>query len=75
MTQVNRYGAGRDQGAMGWDPMGSQWGTLSHLLCPHHSDPGTAPPDAVPPAALFGPPLESAFEAEDFPGEDLGGRG
>lgn len=28
--------------------------------------------DAVPPAALFGPPLESAFEAEDFPGEALG---
>ncbi|KAM9167034.1 LOW QUALITY PROTEIN: F-BAR domain only protein 1-like [Mergus octosetaceus] len=24
-------------------------------------------PDSVPPAALFGPPLESAFEAEDFP--------
>ncbi|NWQ72336.1 FCHO1 protein, partial [Neopipo cinnamomea] len=28
---------------------------------------GTIPPDSVPPAALFGPPLESAFEAEDFP--------
>ncbi|NXY15534.1 FCHO1 protein, partial [Atrichornis clamosus] len=25
------------------------------------------PPDSVPSAALFGPPLESAFEAEDFP--------
>ncbi|NXJ72646.1 FCHO1 protein, partial [Rostratula benghalensis] len=25
------------------------------------------PPDVVSPAALFGPPLESAFEAEDFP--------
>ncbi|KAM7081381.1 LOW QUALITY PROTEIN: F-BAR domain only protein 1 [Ciconia maguari] len=32
-----------------------------------NSGPGKAPPDAVPPAALFGPPLESAFEAEDFP--------
>uniref|UniRef100_A0A669Q2Y4 FCH and mu domain containing endocytic adaptor 1 n=1 Tax=Phasianus colchicus TaxID=9054 RepID=A0A669Q2Y4_PHACC len=40
---------------------------------PPHSCPGKAPVDAVPPmeavppAALFGPPLESAFEAEDFP--------
>uniref|UniRef100_A0A8D0KYD3 FCH and mu domain containing endocytic adaptor 1 n=1 Tax=Strix occidentalis caurina TaxID=311401 RepID=A0A8D0KYD3_STROC len=42
---------------------------------PWCSGPGKAPPEAVPPAALFGPPLESAFEAEDFPGEDLGGRG
>ncbi|XP_054031110.1 F-BAR domain only protein 1 isoform X2 [Dryobates pubescens] len=32
-----------------------------------NSGPGKAPPDPVPPAALFGPPLESAFEAEDFP--------
>lgn len=32
-----------------------------------NSGPGKAPPDTVPPAALFGPPLESAFEAEDFP--------
>ncbi|NWZ30516.1 FCHO1 protein, partial [Asarcornis scutulata] len=32
-------------------------------LCP----PSKALPDSVPPAALFGPPLESAFEAEDFP--------
>ncbi|KAM6041800.1 F-BAR domain only protein 1 [Chlamydotis macqueenii] len=32
-----------------------------------NSDPGKAPPDTVPPATLFGPPLESAFEAEDFP--------
>ncbi|KAF1524067.1 F-BAR domain only protein 1, partial [Eudyptes sclateri] len=40
---------------------------LSHPLCRRHSSPGKAPPDAVPPAALFGPPLESAFEAEDFP--------
>ncbi|XP_067168907.1 F-BAR domain only protein 1 [Apteryx mantelli] len=31
-----------------------------------NSCPGKAPPDAVPSAALFGPPLESAFEAEDF---------
>ncbi|XP_071583908.1 LOW QUALITY PROTEIN: F-BAR domain only protein 1 [Heliangelus exortis] len=31
------------------------------------SGPRKAPPDSVPPAALFGPPLESAFEAEDFP--------
>ncbi|XP_053906558.1 F-BAR domain only protein 1 [Cuculus canorus] len=31
------------------------------------SGPGKAPADAVPPTALFGPPLESAFEAEDFP--------
>ncbi|XP_071434031.1 F-BAR domain only protein 1 [Pithys albifrons albifrons] len=28
---------------------------------------GKIPPDSVPPSALFGPPLESAFEAEDFP--------
>ncbi|NXV16200.1 FCHO1 protein, partial [Cepphus grylle] len=42
-------------------------GRLSRLLCPRCSGPGKAPPDAVPPAALFGPPLESAFEAEDFP--------
>ncbi|KAK0675225.1 FCHO1 protein, partial [Pygoscelis papua] len=40
---------------------------LSRPLCRRHSSPGKAPPDAVPPAALFGPPLESAFEAEDFP--------
>ncbi|XP_074707853.1 F-BAR domain only protein 1 isoform X2 [Strix uralensis] len=32
-----------------------------------NSGPGKAPPEAVPPASLFGPPLESAFEAEDFP--------
>ncbi|XP_075300053.1 F-BAR domain only protein 1 isoform X3 [Opisthocomus hoazin] len=32
-----------------------------------NSSPGKAPPAPVPPAALFGPPLESAFEAEDFP--------
>ncbi|XP_064031362.1 LOW QUALITY PROTEIN: F-BAR domain only protein 1 [Pogoniulus pusillus] len=32
-----------------------------------NSGPGKAPPDPLPPAALFGPPLESAFEAEDFP--------
>ncbi|KAM9620480.1 F-BAR domain only protein 1 isoform 3-T4 [Morphnus guianensis] len=32
-----------------------------------NSGPRKAPPDTVPPAALFGPPLESAFEAEDFP--------
>ncbi|XP_027586784.1 F-BAR domain only protein 1 isoform X1 [Pipra filicauda] len=32
-----------------------------------NSGPGKMPPDSVPPAALFGPPLESAFEAEDFP--------
>ncbi|XP_051495947.1 LOW QUALITY PROTEIN: F-BAR domain only protein 1 [Apus apus] len=29
--------------------------------------PEKPPPDPLPPAALFGPPLESAFEAEDFP--------
>ncbi|KAF1556127.1 F-BAR domain only protein 1, partial [Eudyptula albosignata] len=40
---------------------------LSRPLCRRHSSPGKAPPDAVPPVALFGPPLESAFEAEDFP--------
>ncbi|XP_065714171.2 F-BAR domain only protein 1 isoform X1 [Patagioenas fasciata] len=38
-----------------------------HPVTQVNSGPGTAPPDAVPPAALFGPPLESAFEAEDFP--------
>ncbi|XP_017689825.1 PREDICTED: F-BAR domain only protein 1 [Lepidothrix coronata] len=32
-----------------------------------NSGPGKMPPDSVPPSALFGPPLESAFEAEDFP--------
>ncbi|XP_061870923.1 F-BAR domain only protein 1 [Colius striatus] len=32
-----------------------------------NSGPAKAPPASVPPAALFGPPLESAFEAEDFP--------
>ncbi|NXF72334.1 FCHO1 protein, partial [Sclerurus mexicanus] len=32
-----------------------------------NSGSGKIPPDSVPPAALFGPPLESAFEAEDFP--------
>ncbi|XP_074019696.1 F-BAR domain only protein 1 [Numenius arquata] len=36
-------------------------------LRPWRSGPSKAPLDAVPPAALFGPPLESAFEAEDFP--------
>ncbi|NWX49872.1 FCHO1 protein, partial [Steatornis caripensis] len=40
---------------------------LSRPLCPRRSGPGKAPPDTVPPAALFGPPLESAFEVEDFP--------
>ncbi|NWU56824.1 FCHO1 protein, partial [Dromas ardeola] len=47
-------------------PGGGSRGTLSPL-CPRCSGPGKAPVDAVPPAALFGPPLESAFEAEDFP--------
>ncbi|XP_064353523.1 F-BAR domain only protein 1 isoform X2 [Dromaius novaehollandiae] len=37
-----------------------------HPTAPVDSCPGKAPPDAVPSAALFGPPLESAFEAEDF---------
>ncbi|KAM6107123.1 F-BAR domain only protein 1 [Pterocles gutturalis] len=35
--------------------------------CPALQGNSEAPPAAVPPAALFGPPLESAFEAEDFP--------
>ncbi|KAM6294803.1 LOW QUALITY PROTEIN: F-BAR domain only protein 1 [Aegotheles albertisi] len=36
--------------------------------CPAvNSIPGKAPPDTVAPAALFGPPLESALEGEDFP--------
>ncbi|NXD84703.1 FCHO1 protein, partial [Halcyon senegalensis] len=48
-------------------PGGPGW-ARSWSLCPWHSGPGKVPPDAVPPsAALFGPPLESAFEAEDFP--------
>ncbi|NXX44540.1 FCHO1 protein, partial [Tricholaema leucomelas] len=42
---------------------------LCPLCPPQCSGPGKAPPDPSPPAALFGPPLESAFEAEDFPGE------
>ncbi|XP_075632862.1 F-BAR domain only protein 1 isoform X3 [Balearica regulorum gibbericeps] len=37
------------------------------LAAQANSGPGKAPPDMVPPDALFGPPLESAFEAEDFP--------
>ncbi|XP_021407449.2 F-BAR domain only protein 1 [Lonchura striata] len=32
-----------------------------------NSDPGKPPQDTPPLAALFGPPLESAFEAEEFP--------
>ncbi|NXD44516.1 FCHO1 protein, partial [Copsychus sechellarum] len=31
------------------------------------------PQDSLPSAALFGPPLESAFESEEFPGEDFWG--
>lgn len=38
-----------------------------HAVAQASSGPGKVPVDAVPPAALFGPPLESAFEAEDFP--------
>ncbi|NXT28188.1 FCHO1 protein, partial [Syrrhaptes paradoxus] len=58
----NRYGAGRERGAP-LSPGGPGW-ALTPPLCPWCSE---APPAAVPPAALFGPPLESAFEAEDFP--------
>ncbi|XP_034611460.1 F-BAR domain only protein 1 [Trachemys scripta elegans] len=36
---------------------------------------GKPRPDAVPSAALFGPPLESAFEAEDFPASRACGLG
>ncbi|NXR60138.1 FCHO1 protein, partial [Rhadina sibilatrix] len=32
-----------------------------------NSRPGKPPQDTLPSAALFGPPLESAFEAEEFP--------
>ncbi|KAM6310590.1 F-BAR domain only protein 1 [Podargus strigoides] len=38
-----------------------------HPAAQVNSGPGKAPPATVPPAALFGPPLESAFEAEEFP--------
>ncbi|KAM4759167.1 F-BAR domain only protein 1 isoform 2-T3 [Cyanocitta cristata] len=34
---------------------------------PVNSGPGKPPQDTLPSAALFGPPLESAFEAEEFP--------
>lgn len=59
---------------MGWPPPipgggGPGW-ALSHPLC--LSGPGKPPQATLPTAALFGPPLESAFEAEEFPGEDLG---
>lgn len=54
---------------------GVSWVGTDCPLCPWCSGSGKAPPEAVPPAALFGPPLESAFEAEDFPGEDAGGSG
>ncbi|NWR82173.1 FCHO1 protein, partial [Centropus unirufus] len=69
-------GQGRNWGAMGHrtprcSPRvpslgGARW-ALSLLSPPWHSGPGKAPTDTVPPSALFGPPLESAFEAEDFP--------
>ncbi|NWR93227.1 FCHO1 protein, partial [Furnarius figulus] len=62
-------GAGGQWGAMGWSSpsLGGPGWALSCHLCPWHSSSGKMPPDSVPPSALFGPPLESAFEAEDFP--------
>ncbi|XP_057243630.1 F-BAR domain only protein 1, partial [Malurus melanocephalus] len=36
-------------------------------VAPVNSVPSKPPQDPLPSAALFGPPLESAFEAEDFP--------
>ncbi|KAF1400556.1 F-BAR domain only protein 1, partial [Spheniscus humboldti] len=59
-------GVSLEGGLQAPSPGGPEW-ALSRPLCRRHSSPGKAPPDAVPPAALFGPPLESAFEAEDFP--------
>ncbi|XP_065604740.1 LOW QUALITY PROTEIN: F-BAR domain only protein 1-like [Cyrtonyx montezumae] len=53
-------------------PAGNSVGR-GHTVAQTSSCPGKVPVDAVPPwrqyppAALFGPPLESAFEAEDFP--------
>lgn len=63
---------------MGWPPPisgGSLAGSEPPQLCPCPSEPGKPPQDTPPLAVLFGPPLESAFEAEEFPGEDLGGSG
>ncbi|XP_030365478.1 F-BAR domain only protein 1-like isoform X3 [Strigops habroptila] len=53
------------------DPEGTlAAGDSAGRVCPAaqmSSGPGKAPPAAAPPGALFGPPLESAFEAEEFP--------
>ncbi|NXE67904.1 FCHO1 protein, partial [Calcarius ornatus] len=62
-------GTPRDWGAVGWPPPIPE----PPPLCPCPSGPGKPPQDTPPSAALFGPPLESALEAEEFPGEDLGG--
>ncbi|OWK49759.1 F-BAR domain only protein 1, partial [Lonchura striata] len=49
------------------DPRNS-WGHLTPVpFSCRAPDPGKPPQDTPPLAALFGPPLESAFEAEEFP--------
>ncbi|CAN8201447.1 unnamed protein product [Coccothraustes coccothraustes] len=64
-------GTGRDGGALERPapiPGGSWAGSEPPPpLCPCPSGPGKPPQDTPPSAALFGPPLESALEAEEFP--------
>ncbi|OPJ86630.1 F-BAR domain only protein 1 [Patagioenas fasciata monilis] len=73
--QSSRHVASLTPAPSDTDPEGTLAGgdgaRRGHPVTQVNSGPGTAPPDAVPPAALFGPPLESAFEAEDFPDPDL----
>ncbi|KAM6396004.1 LOW QUALITY PROTEIN: F-BAR domain only protein 1 [Rhynochetos jubatus] len=68
--QSSRHVASLTPASSDLDPEGTLGGDgagRGHPAAQVNSNPGKAPLDAVPPAALFGPPLESAFEAEDFP--------